>query len=222
MGEHKKKRALFRSVVTITKPALAIAVVIMASLWTTTAQAKECVPSCRDGYICNQGQCIAACNPPCAEGEQCVGEGECIAPASSAAASSGMAPQPTYAAVSTSGGGSVGSVDSGDKPSTAIPATFVGLGGFLMIAGGVSFATGEWSGYYYDTWGTGQWVGVVLMTWGAISIATATPFLVRQVKAKRRWKRDQMGALSRELTVAPIFAPGPRNGTYGLTLRGRF
>jgi hypothetical protein len=214
MDELKMKRAPFRDA--MAKPALAIAVIIVGSLMTTTARAAECVPSCRDGYICHQGQCIAACNPPCAEGEKCVGEGQCVVPSSSAGA-----PAATYTAVDTSGG-SGGSIDSAGKPSTAVPATFVGLGGFLLIAGGVTFATGEWDGYYGDYWGTGQWVGVVLMTWGAVSLATATPFLVRQVKAKKRWEREHAGTLSRELTVAPIVAPAPRNGTYGLTLHGRF
>jgi len=114
-------------------------------------------------------------------------------------------------------------VDTGGKPSTAIPATFVGLGGFLLIAGGVSFATGEWNWDAYSAWwGTGQWVGVVLMTWGAISIAAATPFLVRQIRAKKSWEREHAGVFGRELTIAPIFVPSPRNQTYGLTLRGRF
>lgn len=199
---------------TITKPALAIAVIIAGSLMPAPAHAAECIPSCRDGYICHQGQCITACNPPCAEGERCSADGQCVADAGSAAAA-----ESPYAAVDTGGGGSA---DSAGKPSTAVPATFVGLGGFLLIAGGVSFATGEWDGFYGDYWGTGQWVGVVLMTWGAISIATATPFLVRQIKAKKNWERQHAGALSRQLTIAPILAPTPRNQTYGVTLRGRF
>lgn len=218
MDEHRMRWALSRGATAMTIQALTIAAVILGSLMTTTAQAQDCVPSCRDGYLCHQSQCIAACNPPCAEGEQCVGEGQCVA----AAASPAAAPPPTYTAVDTSGA-SAGSVDSGAKPSTVVPATFVGLGGFLLIAGGVTFATSEWN---WDAnsawWGTGQWVGVVLMTWGAISIATATPFLVRQVKAKKRWEREHTSAFGRDLTLAPIFAPVRGNGTYGLTLRGTF
>jgi len=213
MDEHKLKQGPFRGAMMNIHPALAVAVVIVGSLMTTTAQAQDCVPSCRDGYLCHQGQCIAACNPPCAEGEQCVGDGQCVAAASQ---------ESTYAVVDTSGG-SAAPVDSGGKPSTAVPATFVGLGGVLLIAGGVAFGTSEWNWDSYSAWwGTGQWVGVVLMTWGAISIATATPFLVRQVKAKRRWEREHARVLVRELTVAPILAPTPRSQTYGLTLRGQF
>lgn len=209
MDERKKRQAPSGGAKTIMKLALVFAILVLGSL-TTTAQAQDCVPSCRDGYLCHQGQCIEACNPPCAQGEQCVGDGQCAAQES------------TYAAVDTSGG-STGPVDSGGKPSTAVPATFVGLGGFLLIAGGVTFATSEWNWDSYSAWwGTGQWVGVVLMTWGAISIATATPFLVRQIKAKKSWEREHAGVFGRELTLAPIFAPSPRNQTYGLTLRGRF
>jgi len=211
MDEHKRRRAPSRAAATIVKLASVFAVFMLGSL-TTTAQAQDCVPSCRGGYLCHQGQCIAACNPPCAAGEQCVGEGQCVAAA---------APPATYTAVDTSGG-SAGSVDSGGKPSTAIPATFVGLGGFLLIAGGVTFGTSEWSGFYYDTWGTGQYVGVGLMTLGAISLIVATPFLVRQVQAKRRWKREHASTFTRDLAVAPILAPAPQSQTYGVTLRGTF
>ena len=112
MDARKTKLAPSRGAMVGPKPALAA--LLVGSLLTATAQAKDCVPSCRDGYVCYEGESIVACNPPCAEAEVCVGEGQCVAAASSAPAS---------------------------------PTTFVGLGGFLMIAGGVVFATGEWSGY---------------------------------------------------------------------------
>lgn len=186
---------------------LAVFVVFVIGLPTASAQAKDCVPSCRDGYLCHQGQCIAACNPHCAQGEQCVGEGQCVA-----AASTATTPEPTYTAVNASSG----------KPSVALPATFVGIGGFLLIAGGVTFGTSEWSGYYYDSWGTGQYVGVGLMTLGAISLMVATPFLVMRTKDKRRWEREHANALVQDLALAPIAAPTARDQTYGVSLRGRF
>lgn len=37
-----------------------------------------CVPSCRVGYVCVKGQCVSACNPPCAQGEMCTAQGQCI------------------------------------------------------------------------------------------------------------------------------------------------
>jgi len=39
--------------------------------------AAECVPGCRSGYVCVDGSCVSACNPPCGEGERCVGAGVC-------------------------------------------------------------------------------------------------------------------------------------------------
>jgi len=215
MEELRRKRALYRGTLMIAKLVAVPAMLMLGSLTASTAQAKDCVPSCRDGYVCYQGQCITACNPPCAEGEQCVGEGQCVA-----AASLTPTQEPTYAAVNTSG--SAKAVDSSGKPSVALPATFVGLGGFLLIAGGVTFGTSEWSGYYYENWGTGQYVGVGLMTLGAISLIVATPFLVRQIQDKRSWERAHASAFARELAFAPIVAPTVRNQTYGLTLRGRF
>jgi hypothetical protein len=40
-----------------------------------------CTPACRAGYLCQQGQCISACNPPCAAGQRCTAEAECVADA---------------------------------------------------------------------------------------------------------------------------------------------
>lgn len=38
----------------------------------------RCVPPCRSGYLCHEGQCISACNPPCAGGEGCTAAGRCV------------------------------------------------------------------------------------------------------------------------------------------------
>jgi hypothetical protein len=45
-----------------------------------------CTPACRQGYVCQQGQCVSACNPPCAAGERCV-DGDCAASAATLAPS---------------------------------------------------------------------------------------------------------------------------------------
>jgi hypothetical protein len=39
-----------------------------------------CTPACRSGFLCLQGQCVSACNPPCAAGETCAESGECLRP----------------------------------------------------------------------------------------------------------------------------------------------
>jgi hypothetical protein len=41
-------------------------------------QAQECVPDCRDGFVCVKGECVSGCNPPCDEGERCTADGQCI------------------------------------------------------------------------------------------------------------------------------------------------
>ena len=37
-----------------------------------------CFPECRPGYLCNQGQCVSACNPPCDAGMLCTPSGQCV------------------------------------------------------------------------------------------------------------------------------------------------
>ncbi len=41
-------------------------------------QQKECFPRCRQGYVCHQGNCVSACNPPCPQGQQCTAQGTCV------------------------------------------------------------------------------------------------------------------------------------------------
>lgn len=38
----------------------------------------SCFPTCRVGFTCIGGQCVSACNPPCAAHERCTAEGECV------------------------------------------------------------------------------------------------------------------------------------------------
>ncbi len=52
---------------------------LLLSSSVAAAQDAECVPACRSGYLCHEGQCISACNPPCSAGEQCTSAGECVA-----------------------------------------------------------------------------------------------------------------------------------------------
>jgi hypothetical protein len=49
------------------------------ALATFPVRAQECFPACREAYICIEGQCVSACNPPCDPGEKCTAEGACVA-----------------------------------------------------------------------------------------------------------------------------------------------
>jgi hypothetical protein len=43
------------------------------------APAPGCYPACRPGFLCHVGQCISACNPPCAAGQSCSADAHCVA-----------------------------------------------------------------------------------------------------------------------------------------------
>lgn len=53
-----------------------------------------CAPPCREGYLCHEGSCISACNPPCASGEHCTASGECESGAGPAYDAPPFNPQP--------------------------------------------------------------------------------------------------------------------------------
>jgi serine/threonine-protein kinase len=42
------------------------------------ATANVCVPACRGAQVCARGQCVSACNPPCAANEACTPKGMCV------------------------------------------------------------------------------------------------------------------------------------------------
>jgi hypothetical protein len=46
---------------------------------TAGSEAQSCMPECRSGFVCQQGQCVSACNPPCPGGQRCTAERECVA-----------------------------------------------------------------------------------------------------------------------------------------------
>jgi hypothetical protein len=37
-----------------------------------------CIPECRNGFVCREGECVSACNPGCAENEVCNAKRECV------------------------------------------------------------------------------------------------------------------------------------------------
>jgi hypothetical protein len=62
------------------RAAAAFAMIALTTCCTfSSSAAAQCVPECRSGYVCVEGQCVSACNPPCAAGERCTAEAECVA-----------------------------------------------------------------------------------------------------------------------------------------------
>ena len=50
-----------------------------ASDWQEGDSSSRCKPSCRNGFTCREGECIAICDPPCPQGAHCSSQGECVA-----------------------------------------------------------------------------------------------------------------------------------------------
>ncbi|HSQ66259.1 MAG TPA: hypothetical protein VLM85_23715, partial [Polyangiaceae bacterium] len=57
----------------------------LACSWAAPARADEpddteveCQPACRSGYVCVDGECKSACNPPCASNERCTAKAACV------------------------------------------------------------------------------------------------------------------------------------------------
>ncbi len=66
--------------VALTRPAYAQAPPAQAAAPQPTAPA--CVPACRSGYFCSQGNCISMCNPPCPPNLVCIDGTRCEYPPS--------------------------------------------------------------------------------------------------------------------------------------------
>jgi hypothetical protein len=179
---------------------------VWAALPTARASAQACVPDCRDGYTCHRGECVSACNPGCGDGEVCNADGECLATS------------PTQSTLYQS----QRSVPLEDraKPKVTVPATFVALGGVLLIAGGVTFGSSAYDDFGY--WTGGHYAGLGLMTMGAISLISATPLLAIRVRDKRQWDRRAASRNVQELALAPNISPAGKSKEFGLTLRGKF
>jgi hypothetical protein len=56
---------------------LSLLVCANSALGQAAPSAPSCFPACRTGYLCHEGQCLSACNPPCGVGESCTAAGEC-------------------------------------------------------------------------------------------------------------------------------------------------
>ena len=110
--------------------------------------AAECVPSCRAGYFCHEGQCLSLCNPPCGAGERCSQNGECesatpppaptpVASVPAPPAPAVVAPQPVAAAPPWQG--SIAQVNQPVARSSAAPSELLRNPGRLVFAARVGF-----------------------------------------------------------------------------------
>ena len=98
----------------------------------------ECVPSCRDGYVCVEGQCVSACNPPCEPGQICTGSGQCVVDAPAETSGVPVAPSPAFTAAQDP------VVQSLLSERLQLQRTTHRLGGssFMMVLGGLMMAAG--------------------------------------------------------------------------------
>jgi hypothetical protein len=101
-----------------------LAVATRAQQQAASGDGSTCIPACRAGFVCVKGQCVSACNPPCAPGQTCTPAGECVLPVASssgAPSSSASAPPSTTPSATSSPppqGGSWGNLGQpGDEPS---------------------------------------------------------------------------------------------------------
>jgi hypothetical protein len=196
----------------------------VGAMWgpTNVVEGQSCIPECRKGYVCHRGECVSVCNPPCAQGEVCTAEGECVA--------TQAAPPPQYVAPY---GQSISRHDillnerrdlSATMPSVTGPAVMLGVGGGLLIAGGLAFGLSEWNYDSFDYWyGPGQYAGVTAMGIGGILVLTAVPLLAVNL-SRRNSKKERIREIDRELNLSmvPVFSPRADGGRYGLQLRGTF
>ncbi len=94
----------------------------------TPAVETPCVPTCRSGFLCHQGQCLSLCNPPCPAGETCSASGECARSAPAQSGSDGPPPvSPGQPAASTSSSDSARPTESATESRKAENALYVEL-----------------------------------------------------------------------------------------------
>lgn len=51
---------------------------LLVLLAAPAARAQDCFPECRAGFVCANGACVSACNPPCGADERCEAGGACV------------------------------------------------------------------------------------------------------------------------------------------------
>lgn len=159
-----------------------------------------CVPACRDGYLCIEGDCVSACNPPCDPGQTCNSDGSCSA---ESAASTVVIVPPTNACVSDSQCRHPRTCEAGQcqvtstyltallseaRTATIVGAVMMSVGAAIMIGSSGAFATGLANKRRGESDDDAYLAGyTVLGIGGVVLISGSIPLAVGGSK-KRRWK----------------------------------
>jgi len=59
-------------------PATSSAAPMSSAAISSVPAARACLPECRSGFVCREGECVSACNPGCSENETCNAKRECV------------------------------------------------------------------------------------------------------------------------------------------------
>jgi len=133
-----------------------------------------CIPDCRKGFLCVEGRCVSACNPPCGADETCTEARECAksAPATPPPSPPTVAPAPAPAPPPSSTNTAAATTNDGPKPTrypydqfrialgggvglgvvpdgTGFPFSF--LGGLAFPLGGHFFLRSDIAASYFST-----------------------------------------------------------------------
>jgi hypothetical protein len=84
----------------------------------------SCIPACRSGYVCVQGQCVSACNPACPADQICR-DGECFLAAATPASQPVDAAGPAPAAPSEAAPGEPMTLEPAEGSETGLPQSWV-------------------------------------------------------------------------------------------------
>lgn len=165
----------------------------------------QCVPACRTGYICHEGECISACNPPCAEGQSCTAEGECVAPQEGPSTGSSGGEEGVVVALSgcvsdhqcahprrcVEGScelpaGYVDALESEARSRTIAGAVVMGIGGLLMVASAIPFGLGSAAKNSGESDDSQYIAGYSMLGLGlAVTISGSIPLGIGRDKARR-------------------------------------
>lgn len=183
-----------------------LVVAAVTLLVSPSARAQQCIPDCRTGYQCMDGQCISSCNPDCPAGFECSAGRQCT-PVATAPGRSYYPTNPMQR--------SPRDLEADLKP-VAGPAALFSIGGAMMIAGGAVLGA-KWTP---NRDSPAEYAGASVLLVGSILTTAAIPWLSIRIARRRRAMRE-IERVERELSFAPI-VPARADRQFGLSLQGSF